>query len=858
MGREHHLILKSILVSIVFVFLFSLAAPTIPTLGDSHVTLSEALVLVNTNSPGHQDFIQYIQPYLDHFGVPYSIADISLEPLPANLSSYALIIVGHNQLDVTNAFLTPAAQQVITDAVNQGSGLVNFDSALVDGNLQPRYQYAQDIFNFSYFNATSASSVSIQSNASIGNYVVALQASNTNHALLGNILPLGVVLPPQAESLAQVGGQPFLVATTLGQGRALQWTSYAWIQNSIYGYLRGLDDLVWRGLVWAARKPFVMQGLPPFLTMRVDDVAGPLWWVSDAVSYGFKPWLGIFLDNISDAEAAEISAQANSGQVTTAIHAFNESRLFYETYSLSDSLITASYNTGTQWHQAHNIPISQYVVPHVYRFGTNAFAGLSNWGVQFVGTHMTPGNDYRGSPWLMLKPYRLYQNGNADSSLPVYYADFITVPGHPEFNGQFLNCVTEIRDVTGYEWNPSTNVALTIERGTRQTKRALDSMVVASLFTHENNILPIPSTSWRAALEGILNQLASYEPILVTVDYACQYARAMYTSTIDTSSFDPAAGILQTTLTGSSDLPTTFYLFTEQGGAIQKISVDVPVFAGATTVTYALLPGQPTATATAGPSMTPTNTPTNTSTPTRTSTPLVTSTPAATPTQTSTPTVMNTPTATPTPTNTLPPDVIFADGFESGNMSAWSASRTDGEALSVTSAAALVGSYGLRASIADNTHLPIYVRDDSPNGEAGYRARFHFDPNSIPMAAGDAHVIFRGYTNTSITVSMEFGYINGSYQVRVNYINDNNWIFFSNWLALSDAPHPIELEWQAATGAGANNGSLTVWIDGSQRARLTGIDNDTRPIDYVLLGTLAGIDPGTRGAYSFDHFESFR
>ena len=67
----------------------------------------------------------------------------------------------------------------------------------------------------------------------------------------------------------------------------------------------------------------------------------------------------------------------------------------------------------------------------------------------------------------------------------------------------------------------------------------------------------------------------------------------------------------------------------------------------------------------AGPTPTPTNTPTNTPpAPTPTPTPTATSTPVA-----PTPTPTNTPTAT--PTSTPPPDLIFTDGFESGDTSAW-------------------------------------------------------------------------------------------------------------------------------------------------------------------------------------------
>ena len=80
----------------------------------------------------------------------------------------------------------------------------------------------------------------------------------------------------------------------------------------------------------------------------------------------------------------------------------------------------------------------------------------------------------------------------------------------------------------------------------------------------------------------------------------------------------------------------------------------------------------------------------------------------------------------------------------------------------------------------------------------------------------------------------------------------------SAWSKISDAPHAIELDWRAATAAGANNGGLTLWIDDTQQANSTTVDNDTRRIDGVQLGAVSGIDKGTRGTYYFDAFESRR
>ena len=163
----------------------------------------------------------------------------------------------------------------------------------------------------------------------------------------------------------------------------------------------------------------------------------------------------------------------------------------------------------------------------------------------------------------------------------------------------------------------------------------------------------------------------------------------------------------------------------------------------------------------------------------------------------------------------------------------------------------------MQAVIDDAT--PIYVTDDNPNAEPRYRARFHFDPNSIAMVSGDTHYIFNGFTGTSPAVlAVQFRQSSGAYQLRASLLDDGTTWINTNWFTISDASHFIELDWRAATAVGANNGGLALWIDGTQQADLSGVDNDTRRIDRARLGALTGIDPGTSGAYYFDAFESRR
>lgn len=201
--------------------------------------------------------------------------------------------------------------------------------------------------------------------------------------------------------------------------------------------------------------------------------------------------------------------------------------------------------------------------------------------------------------------------------------------------------------------------------------------------------------------------------------------------------------------------------------------------------------------------------------------------------------------------------LIFADGFESGNLNTWSARAIDGGDLSVTRGAALVGRFGLSALLDDNN--PLHVTDDRPNGEIGYQVRFRFDPNSLAMAHGDLHALFYGYVGTATQVlKLEMRFAAGQYQVRVAVRNDAAAWTNSAWFVISDAPHLLQLNWRAATAVDANNGRLAFRIDGVLKSNLLGIDNDTRRLDRVRLGALTGIDNGTRGTYFFDAFQANR
>jgi hypothetical protein len=563
-----------------------------------------AVVLVNSRSARYLDFQHFIQPYLDNFGVPYSVLDISTNPPGADIGRCALIIIGHSQLDTNQAYLTTSVQTNLAQAVYSGAGLVNFDNDLVAGGA-PRYTYIQSLFGFSYGSGAAASGVSLPPTEPLSqmHYITTLHPTNDSIAFRSSMIMPGINVPAGATTLATAGGKPLVAIARYGQGRAVQWGSYDWMVSTVLGPIDGLDDVLWRGMTWAARKPFVMRGFPNFVTMRVDDVTGPFTWLHAANAVGFKPFVALFYQSVSEASAADLRSLTTNGLATASIHSTDGGNaFFYFNHATEqpwpDNVQSNNFYLGTLWHQNHGIPISKVCATHYSEIGLNCFAGLKAWGMEYVPIEVVPQTiEYAtpGAPWIVGGPYRLYETPQPGQvNWPTYYADWLTVPGHPEFNGQFFNIYSEVRDVaTCGEWCPDNDVAGSVSRATKMAKRALDSLVMTTIFSHEWYISPVSATNWQAILRGVTNNLAAYNPIYVTLDYASQYVRATRTSRLVSAEFDAASGQVRATFSGKTDLSLSVYSFAGEDSAITMTPATVPVFTGSFTSVVAQLAARP-------------------------------------------------------------------------------------------------------------------------------------------------------------------------------------------------------------------------------------------------------------------------
>ncbi len=547
---------------------------------DSTGNSEKALVIVNSASSYYADYVKYIKPYLDNFGVPYDECNISTTELP-EFTGYAILIFGHKNVYSTSYPITQ-----LEASVTKGVGLYSFDPHLFD--------FASGFNTIITQRSVNTNQISISNST---HYITRYHASDiynpTNNII--NLLDSWALSQKSnlvnGVELAKMssGGQTvsLLQVSNFGNGRIVKWCGYDWVFEDILGPVYGMDDLIWRGIVWAARKPFVIQGLPPMVTMRIDDAAGGgnnaednFAWLNICNEFGFIPWCGIFNKYISESQIAILKDKLDNNLATASPHAFWWNDFIYFNHDNITSPqfdVSARTKSGLDFFYNNGLKISKYFVPHYYEISAEALPLIRAAGGEFLAIHMLPDQPFYTSPWLNSGPYRINRNGLSDETRPVYYGADINLNGI-----NFFNCTTEIRDDGGYEWYPDNNVDSTAARGIRHLRRSFNSMVLASLFTHEYYFDNITIENWREILGIITSSVSEYNPEYKSMDYAIQYIRAKnsirITSTLET------LNSVEITYSGSNDLDTKCYLFTEQNGEITYRYVLLPQINGSNKV----------------------------------------------------------------------------------------------------------------------------------------------------------------------------------------------------------------------------------------------------------------------------------
>jgi hypothetical protein len=201
---------------------------------------------------------------------------------------------------------------------------------------------------------------------------------------------------------------------------------------------------------------------------------------------------------------------------------------------------------------------------------------------------------------------------------------------------------------------------------------------------------------------------------------------------------------------------------------------------------------------------------------------------------------------------TRPPN-IFADGFESGDLTNWD--KKVGTIV-VKENAAIIETYGAKVRIL--SEKARYLLDDSPNNESEYHARFHIDLKNIVMNHKDKFRVFQGNMGFKQPFYLVIRKWNTNNSIRAFVRRDDGSFARTKWFLLPVGSNGIEINWQAAQDEFTSNGSFTLYLNGIQSALLSELDNDTLSITKTRLGITRKIPVAFQisGNFFLDHFAS--
>jgi len=614
----------------------------------------------NTNPASPGEYQRYPERYLEHLQVPYRVIDVSVTS-PPDLSQVQLVIAGHRGLNLSTAW-----QQAIQTAVQGGTGFVNFDWDTAIGTNS----HIQAIFGATGSTpGTAGTSITVPaavlSDGATPHYITALQSrwpvANPASAFPADLVysfhqddngVLGtatctLLTNGHGTVLAKIGNDPLLIATTFGSGRAVYFATYDYLRADRFGFVMGIDDLFWRSLVWAARKPFVLRGYPRYFAIQQDDPVDA--WstrVGDMFNTSLTgavaadgtggPWkvTGMFQEadsdfNFGSQERQTLINYVNAGSLKLVPHTNTggSGGDFYWTGEnsspLTDSQWLANLNNlaavkqGAGPNGSFNgtsdvLSFGASMVPHFWDLSNNT--GFDIWntiGVRYITEIQQPGVYYSGpckTPAQRLpgkRPFRLYEqpptNCNPNEIYSVYWADDYTVGSRSGLPAQtFFGFATQLQGA-GYpsfdaRWPQAVegiSQATGLENWQAYTWRFWSSMAPVQIYNHDGGSMANGTTQERQGLITSLSPWLGARGVrhLFMEDMGA-YMRARTKSTLSTGSVTPSTITLS--FTGSA---------TDANGAV--VATQSLVFYGNDEGTLVNVPGFTNGSSISFPNVTP-------------------------------------------------------------------------------------------------------------------------------------------------------------------------------------------------------------------------------------------------------------
>ena len=580
-----------------------IASPTIGLAQNFNLTVA---VLVNssntsgynTSSSNPGEYQRHAERYLEHLQIPYQVFDVATANPPADLSSRQLIIAAQRSLSLSATWAN-----AIVSAVQSGTGFVNLDSDPAIGNAN----HIRTIFGATGSSAgTPATSITVPAALAPGgatpHYIAGMQVKTLEapgnfvynfHADQNGTLNTATATVLQNASgtvIATLGNDPLITATSFGSGRAVNFGTMDYLQADRFGFMMGVDDLFWRSVVWAARKPFVLRGYPRFWAVRMDhnvdtgwptrikemynptltgntapDGTGGPWKVTGSVYLNFLP--------PGDAGRASLIQDIKAGKIQVSAHSFRSDSfgdLFWDGVDQrqwTDSEWLANATSIQQWVQGNGgndtIPFqSKWVLAHFYDMSNNAGWDLWNTlGFRYFGTTVLPGFQYTqaaNQPGFLTervhaRPYWIYQlppkpasDTASDEAYSFFFADDLTIGSRAGLPSQKFFLLGSRSLDSGLAGSPDLNwcdgagngAGFSQAKWEWYTWRLWTSMAPAEVYTHDDLYAPCQDSARQQIISTVASWLNARGVRHTFMQDMSQYIYARTKSTLTQASFN--------------------------------------------------------------------------------------------------------------------------------------------------------------------------------------------------------------------------------------------------------------------------------------------------------------------------------
>jgi hypothetical protein len=374
---------------------------------------------------------------------------------------------------------------------------------------------------------------------------------------------------------------PVLFAGKWGQGRAVQWlmNPRVW-RKSALGHAEGLDDLFWRGIVWAVRKPFVANMIPPFLTMSFDDCSGrhDFRYLDICTQHGYRPLVSLYLNHIRDKHRTTLQRMVEAGEIVVDTHGWDYYSLHYYDFGVADyseEEVQRLFQKEEEFYRWLGVAPCRTVRSHWGEHGVRSLPHLKARQRTFISVPIHIGehkadqfrNDAGEGYWPYDTVKCFYDYLPDDNDFYIYgafnereLADFLT------------GATLSLRE------SPFNDLEKAAEHAAGQVRRGLGSGFFGEVLTHEQKLSVLTLEEWDRILRRTGEKTARFEKIPSTHDDIAEYLKSKDESWVAVA--DRSGGRLRAVLFGRAERSLQLSLFTDVDDGVERRYLKVPEFEG--------------------------------------------------------------------------------------------------------------------------------------------------------------------------------------------------------------------------------------------------------------------------------------